>query len=57
MNKIEIHIPATSANLGPGFDCLGLDLELFNKAEVSWQDGEKLTPQQLKEWVVELSLE
>ncbi len=57
MNKIEIHIPATSANLGPGFDCLGLALELFNKAEVSWQDGEKLTPQQLKEWAVELPFE
>ncbi len=26
---IEIIVPATSANLGPGFDCLGLALELF----------------------------
>lgn len=27
---IRIKIPATSANLGPGFDCLGLALQLYN---------------------------
>ncbi len=27
---IEIKVPATSANLGPGFDCLGLALSLYN---------------------------
>lgn len=27
---IRLHIPATSANLGPGFDCLGLALDLWN---------------------------
>ncbi len=27
---IEIEVPATSANLGPGFDCLGLALSLSN---------------------------
>lgn len=30
MKKIIIKIPATSANLGPGFDCLGLALQLHN---------------------------
>ncbi|GEO25663.1 homoserine kinase [Alicyclobacillus acidoterrestris] len=31
MNQtIEVRVPATSANLGPGFDCLGLALDLFN---------------------------
>ncbi len=29
-----LKIPATSANLGPGFDTLGLALELFNKVEI-----------------------
>ena len=29
-----IKIPATSANLGPGFDALGLSLELFNEVEI-----------------------
>jgi homoserine kinase len=29
-----IRVPATSANLGPGFDCLGLALDLWNEVEV-----------------------
>jgi len=28
---IKILIPATSANLGPGFDCLGIALEMYNE--------------------------
>ncbi|MBQ7675687.1 MAG: homoserine kinase [Campylobacter sp.] len=32
-----IKIPATSANLGPGFDALGLSLELFNVVEITEQ--------------------
>lgn len=28
---VTVAVPATSANLGPGFDCLGLALELRNK--------------------------
>ncbi len=31
---IRIKIPATSANLGPGFDCLGLALQLHNTITV-----------------------
>lgn len=27
---IEIRIPATSANMGPGFDCLGIALNMYN---------------------------
>lgn len=27
---IQVRVPATSANLGPGFDCLGLALSLYN---------------------------
>lgn len=29
-----IRVPATTANLGPGFDCLGLALDLWNDLEV-----------------------
>lgn len=32
--KVKVTIPATSANLGPGFDCLGLALELTNTIEL-----------------------
>ncbi|WP_027702196.1 homoserine kinase [Metaclostridioides mangenotii] len=28
---IEIIVPATTANVGPGFDCLGIALNLYNK--------------------------
>lgn len=31
MNKVTVRVPATSANLGPGFDCVGLALDLFNE--------------------------
>lgn len=28
--KVSVKVPATSANLGPGFDCLGLALPIYN---------------------------
>jgi len=31
MGKIIVTVPATSANLGPGFDSMGIALNLFNK--------------------------
>jgi len=31
LRKLSLEIPATSANLGPGFDCLGLALNLKNQ--------------------------
>ena len=31
---MKIKIPATSANLGPGFDCLGLALSLHNEVVI-----------------------
>ncbi|MCH8744525.1 MAG: homoserine kinase [Chloroflexi bacterium] len=34
MNSIRVLSPATTANLGPGFDCLGMSLDLWNSLEV-----------------------
>lgn len=34
----KIRVPATSANLGPGFDVLGLALQLYNEYELVPQD-------------------
>ncbi len=34
MPKLTIHVPATTANLGPGFDCLGLALDWWNTIAV-----------------------
>lgn len=31
---IRVQVPATTANLGPGFDCLGMALELYNVVEL-----------------------
>ncbi len=36
---IVITVPATTANLGPGFDCLGAALDLFNEFVVEPTDG------------------
>lgn len=36
---IEVRVPATTANLGPGFDCLGLALGLYNTVEVGAADS------------------
>ncbi len=41
MKRALIRVPATTANLGPGFDCLGLALDLWNEAEFS-VEGESL---------------
>jgi homoserine kinase len=43
--QLSVQVPATSANLGPGFDCLGLALDLCNRvtlrtdgpAGVAWE--------------------
>ena len=38
---IKIRVPATSANLGPGFDCLGLALDIWN--EITFEHAEKMS--------------
>ena len=38
---IKIRVPATSANLGPGFDSLGLALDIWN--EVLFEESDSLT--------------
>ena len=35
MLKVKVRVPATAANLGAGFNCLGLALELYNTLEIS----------------------
>ena len=38
MNKIKVRVPATSANLGSGFDCVGVAYELYNVFEFEKTD-------------------
>jgi homoserine kinase len=37
--RVHVRVPASSANLGPGFDALGLALELHNEIEVAESDA------------------
>jgi homoserine kinase len=38
MDQATVRVPATSANLGPGFDCLGVALDLYNRITIR-RDG------------------
>ncbi len=37
--RVHVRVPATSANLGPGFDALGLALGLYNEVTAGEADG------------------
>ena len=37
--KIIVEVPSTTANLGPGFDCLGAALDLHNEFIFTRIDG------------------
>jgi homoserine kinase len=39
-DRVTVRVPATSANLGAGFDCLGLALDLWSEVTV-WQGRER----------------
>src|SRR5512142_3018929 len=64
--KIIVRVPATTANLGPGFDCLGLALQLWNKITVEgsteeeglqWRDDTRSVTTQLPSGATNLVLE
>lgn len=38
LSSVSVRVPATSANLGPGFDCLGMALDLWSTITLS-RDG------------------
>lgn len=35
---VSVYVPATSANMGPGFDCMGIALDLWNEIHVTPSD-------------------
>lgn len=41
MQQITIRVPASTSNLGPGFDCLGLALRFYNHVTVARGRGER----------------
>jgi len=38
--KVTVQVPATSANLGPGFDVLGMALALYNDVELETEESQ-----------------
>ena len=38
--RVAARAPATSANVGPGFDCVGMALDLWNELEVTDEEGD-----------------
>ena len=40
---LKIRVPATTANLGPGFDCLGMAIDIYNTVEIGQSTGAPLT--------------
>lgn len=38
--SVRVRVPASSANLGPGFDCLGLALSIYDEVAVTVTDGD-----------------
>lgn len=45
MDAVKVRVPATSANLGAGFDCLGIALNLYNRLEAHEDDGLRIEMQ------------
>lgn len=39
MQQVTVRVPASTSNLGPGFDCLGLALRLYNNVTISRRRG------------------
>jgi len=47
MQKVTVRVPASTSNLGPGFDCLGIALRLYNNVTISRRSG-RLAPPMLR---------
>lgn len=44
MQHVTVRVPASTSNLGPGFDCLGIALRLYNDVTVRRGSGAPLDP-------------
>jgi homoserine kinase len=52
MQQVTVRVPASTSNLGPGFDCLGVALRIYNDVVVT--RGAKPRPQALVEEAADL---
>jgi homoserine kinase len=44
MQKVNVRVPASTSNLGPGFDCLGVALRLYNFVTIMRADEQTALP-------------
>jgi homoserine kinase len=42
---ISVQVPASTTNLGPGFDCLGIALQLWNRITINVAEGDGSAPE------------
>ncbi|KAG7345603.1 homoserine kinase [Nitzschia inconspicua] len=42
-NSVTVRVPATSANVGPGYDCIGIAVDLWSEVTVSRADEFEIT--------------
>ena len=45
--EITIRIPGSTGNVGPGFDCIGLAVNIFNKISIKKSDKKFEMPQSM----------
>src|SRR5438046_1510066 len=44
MEQVTVRVPASTSNLGPGFDCLGVALRIYNHVTVRRSEKSRLPP-------------
>ncbi|MCY9782277.1 homoserine kinase [Nocardiopsis sp. EMB25] len=55
--RVTVHAPATSANLGPGFDALGLAVRLYNRFDAALRDDDRINVEVTGEGAGEVPLD
>lgn len=49
--QVKVRVPATTANLGPGFDCMGVALKLYNEVTIKRASSEQTLSPMIQESV------
>jgi homoserine kinase len=44
MQQVTVRVPASTSNLGPGFDCLGVALRIYNRVTVARSGAASVSP-------------
>ena len=47
MQKVTVRVPGTTSNLGPGFDCLGVALRLYNSVTLGRDPSRRFSHPQI----------